>query len=127
MINKFRLLCLILIIGMMVIIPIQVKAQVSAGLESRLGRLETENFQVRSQLTRIESQLNQYQGGTPSRSNLSTPVRPPTSRTVPYRGSTSTLSSDPLFQRLSTLVIELKERIQTLEAKVGSSRTQRKP
>ncbi|MFB2892200.1 hypothetical protein ACE1CI_04565 [Aerosakkonemataceae cyanobacterium BLCC-F50] len=126
MINKFRLLCLILIL-LLVIIPIQVKAQVSAGLESRLGRLEAENFQVRSQLSRIESQLNQSQGRTLSRPNLSTPVRPPTSPTVPYRGSTSTLSSDPLFQRLSTLVIELKERIQALEAKVAPSRTQRKP
>lgn len=126
MINKFRLLCLLLTLAL-VIIPIQVKAQVSAGLESRLGRLEAENFQVRSQLSRIESQLNQFQGRTPSRPTLSTPARPSTSRTVPYRGSTSTLSSDPLFQRLSTLVIELKERIQALEAKVAPSRTQRKP
>jgi hypothetical protein len=111
----------------LVIIPVQVKAQVSVGLESRLARLEAENLQLRSQLSRIESQLNQSQGRTLSRPNLSTPVRPPTSATVPYRGSTSTLSSDPLFQRLSTLVIELKERIQVLEAKVAASRTQRKP
>ncbi|MFB2876499.1 hypothetical protein [Floridanema aerugineum] len=126
MIHKFRLLCLIMIFAL-VIIPVQVKAQVSVGLESRLARLEAENLQLRSQLSRIESQLNQSQGRTLSRPNLSTPVRPPTSATVPYRGSTSTLSSDPLFQRLSTLVIELKERIQVLEAKVAASRTQRKP
>lgn len=126
MINKFRLLCLILIFAL-VIIPIQVKAQVSTGLESRLARLESENLQLRSQISRIESQLNQFQGRTPSRPNLSTPVRPPTSPTVPYRGSTSALSSDPMFQRLATLVIELKERIQALEAQIAQSRGQRKP
>lgn len=126
MINKFRLLCIILTL-VLVIIPIQVKAQVSAGLESRLARVEAENLQLRSQISRIESQLNQFQGRTPSRPNLSTPVRPPTSPTVPYRGSTSALSSDPMFQRLATLVIELKERIQALEAKITPSRGQRKP
>lgn len=126
MINKFRLLCIILTL-VLVIIPIQLKAQVSAGLESRLARVEAENLQLRSQISRIESQLNQFQGRTPSRPNLSTPVRPSTSSTIPYRGSTSTLSSDPMFQRLATLVIELKERIQALEAKITSSRTQRKP
>jgi hypothetical protein len=126
MINKFRLLCLILILGF-AIIPVQVKAQVPPGLESRLVRVESENRQLRSQISRIESQLNQSQGRSPSSPNLSTPVRPPTSPTVPYRGSTSTLSSDPLFQRLSTLVIELKERIQALEAQIPQSRGQRKP
>lgn len=126
MINKFYLLCLILLLAL-IIIPVRVKAQVSAGLESRLSRLEAENFQVRSQISRLESQLNQFQGRTPSRPNLSTPVRPPTSPTVPYRGSTSALSSDPMFQRLATLVIELKERIQALEAKIAPSRGQRKP
>jgi chaperonin cofactor prefoldin len=126
MINKFRLLCLILLFGF-AIIPVQVKAQVPLGLESRLVRVESENRQLRSQISRIESQLNQLQGRTSSPPNLSTPVRPPTSQTVPYRGSTSTLSSDPLFQRLSTLVIELKERIQALEAQIAQSRGQRKP
>ena len=126
MINKFRLLCLILTL-VFVIIPIQVKAQVSAGLDSRIARLESENLQLRSQISRIESQLNQVQGRTLSRSNLNTPVRPSTTPTVPYRGSTSTLSSDPMFQRLATLVIELKERIQVLEAKISPSRGQRKP
>lgn len=125
MINKFRLLCLILIL-ISVLIPIQVKAQVPVGLDSRLARLEAENLQLRSQISRIESELNRLQGRTPSRPNLSTPVRPSTSPTVPYRGSTSTLSSDPMFQRLATLVIELKERIQALEAQVTPSRSQRK-
>ncbi|MFB2937478.1 hypothetical protein ACE1B6_19695 [Aerosakkonemataceae cyanobacterium BLCC-F154] len=117
-IKKFRLLCLILIVAL-VIIPIQVKAQVPAGLESRIARLEAANFQLQSQISRLESQINQLQGRSPSRPNLSTPVRPPTSPTVPYRGSTSALSSDPMFQRLATLVIELKERIQALEAKIS--------
>lgn len=123
--NKFRLLCLIPILGF-VIIPVYVKAQVSSGIESRLVRLESANLQLRSQISRLESQLNQVQGRTSSRPNLSTPVRPPTSPTVPYRGSTSTLSSDPMFQRLATLVIELKERVQALEAKIAPSRGQRK-
>lgn len=125
MLNKFRLLCLILIFGF-VIIPIQVKAQVSPGIDSRIVRLEAEIFQLRSQINRIESQLNQSQRRTPSRPNLSTPVHPPTSPSVPYRGSTSALSSDPMFQKLATLVIELKERIQALEAKISPSRSPRK-
>ena len=126
MLSKSRLLCLILIFGL-VIIPVKVKAQTSAGLDSRIARLEAANQQLRSQISRIESQLNQFQGRTPSRPNLSTPLRPPTSPSVPYRGSTSALSSDPMFQRLATLVIELKERIQALEAKLSPSRSPRKP
>jgi len=124
--KKFPILCFILITGF-VIIPTYVKAQTSIGLESRLARLESENLQLRSQISRIESQLGQLQGRTSSStSTFSTTAPPPNTPSVPYRGSRSTLSADPMFQRLANLVIELKERVQAVEAQVAQFRGQRK-
>ncbi|MBD1825449.1 hypothetical protein H6F51_23550 [Cyanobacteria bacterium FACHB-DQ100] len=75
-------------------------------VESRLSRIETE-------LVGIRSELNQLSASRP-RAGVSVPS-PSSSPTLPR----STKFTDAQFDRLATLVIELRERIKTLEEKVA--------
>ena len=98
-------------------------AQSSAGLESRLSRLEAENFQMRSQISTLEAQISALRGQSPSQTPSSIrPVAP----SVPSRANRQVSSSDPMFDRLATLVIELKERVKALEAQVAELKGQRR-
>lgn len=90
-------------------------AQSTARLDSRLSRLEAENFQLRARLNRLESQISRE--FRQPRAQLTPPRRTETAPSV--APSPGTLSDDPMFERLATLVIELKERIQTLEQQVA--------
>ncbi len=96
-------------------------AQSSAALESRLSRVESDNFQLRSQLSNLESQISAIKG----QSSPQTPV-PVTPQTIPIppRANRQITSSDPMFERLATLVIELKQRVQALEAQVAKLKQQ---
>lgn len=91
-------------------------AQSSGFLESRISRLESDSFQIRSELARLESQVYQLAG---NRSNGVAPgaITPPpaTSPGVLRPGVRPAASYD----RLATLVIELRERINKLEAQVN--------
>jgi uncharacterized protein YceH (UPF0502 family) len=93
-------------------------AENSSYLESRISRLETDNLQLRSQLNQLQSQINWQ----PSRSEPR--FNPPVPSTIPS-SNRSALSADPMFNRLATLVIELKERIGKLEAQVADLRSLR--
>lgn len=84
-----------------------VQAQSLGGLDSRIGRLEAENSALRSRVSRLEAQLSG--GGGRGRT---TPA-PPQAR-QPVR------SSDPMFDRLATLAIEQKERMDRLEARLAA-------
>jgi chaperonin cofactor prefoldin len=117
MIKRIVLISLIFVLGV-VFVPRLTLAQSPAFLESRVNRLETENAQLRAQMYQIQSQLNQLSGRpTPPK-----PAPNPTSS----RTRRQTLSSDPMFDRLATLVIELKERVQSLEAQVAQLKKQRR-
>lgn len=82
--------------------------------ESRISRLEVDNYQLRSQLNQIQSQLNaisQSQYRITERNRTAPPALP--------QGNKQRLSSDQMFDRLATLVIELKQRISKLEVEVS--------
>lgn len=81
----------------------------SSLLDSRVSRLEADIFQLRSQINQLQAQSGR---------NNPIPNRPAT--TTPRINNRR--SSDPMFDRLATLVIELKERIQVLEAQVAQLR-----
>jgi len=100
---RLGLVCLLLVLGF-VLIPRFSNAQ-SIGLESRLSRLEAEVFQLRSRLSNLESQISRVDRSAPSPS-------------LPSLRQQTINPSSEMFDRLATLVIELKERVQTLEAKV---------
>ncbi len=82
--------------------------------ESRISRLEVDNYQLRSQLNQVESQLNaisQSQYRIAQGNRTAPPVFP--------QGNKQRLSNDQMFDRLATLVIELKQRISKLEVQVA--------
>ncbi len=117
MLKKIGIICLALFLGF-ALLPRLTLAQSTAFLETRVSRLESETIQLRSQLSRIESQLAQLAGG-----------RVPSNRpapSIPSRSNRQVSSSDPLFDRLATLVIELKQRVQSLEAQVAELKKQRR-
>ena len=80
-------------------------------LSSRISRLETENTSLRSRLSRLESAVSRLNIDTgidyaqPIQDEIVIPDAP--------------LSADPMFDRLATLAIELKERIVALETQVA--------
>ncbi|MBD0346906.1 MAG: hypothetical protein ICV63_19180 [Coleofasciculus sp. Co-bin14] len=119
MLKKIGIICLALIVTL-TILSSRTLAQSSFALESRVSALEAENFQLRSQITRIESQLT----GLSRQSSSSDPIRVPSQ--APPRANQQVSSSDPMFKRLATLVIELKERIQALEAQVAELKKQQR-
>lgn len=124
MINKYGIICLALILGF-VLLPRLTLAQAPGLLESRMARIEAENFQLRSQVSRIESQLAQLSGRP-----LSSPQKPSPNSPAPQISSRTNRrqvsSSDPMFERLATLVIELKERVQSLESQVAELKKPRR-
>ncbi|HEY9635684.1 MAG TPA: hypothetical protein V6D14_19930 [Coleofasciculaceae cyanobacterium] len=122
MLKKIGIACLALIVAS-AIFSGRTLAQSSSALESRVSVLEADSLQVRSQLSRIESQLAELRGRSPS--PPPNPIRPPASPVSPG-ANRQVSSSDPMFNRLATLVIELKERVQALEAQVAQLKKQRR-
>lgn len=101
----------LIIIGISALLLITIQqftpAQAQVGLvESRLSRVESE-------LVGIRSQLNQLTGNRPA-PGVSVPA--PSNLPIPSRPSRF---SDAQFDRLATLVIESRDRIQALEQKVA--------
>jgi outer membrane murein-binding lipoprotein Lpp len=121
MFKKIGITCLALIIAL-VILSGGTLAQSSSALESRVSRLEVDNYQLRSQISRLESQLSELSGRSASQTPSPTRPAPP----APRSPNRQVLSSDPMFNRLATLVIELKERVQALEAQVAELKKQRR-
>lgn len=119
MFRKMELLCLALMLGI-ALLPKQTLAQESSYLESRISRLESETYQLRSQINQLQSQL-QGQNQSPSGRTGSAKPAPP----IAPRGNRPA-SADPMFDRLATLVIELKQRINKLEAQVAELQKQRR-
>ncbi|ABA21903.1 conserved hypothetical protein [Trichormus variabilis ATCC 29413] len=83
----------------------------SQQIESRLNNLQADFSRVLSRLNQIESQLNQ---------NRQSPSSPRTTITVPSgsRRNISLQEQEKMFDRLATLVVELKQQVNKLEARV---------
>ncbi|BAT55952.1 unknown protein [Nostoc sp. NIES-3756] len=83
----------------------------SQQVDSRINNLEADFRNVLSRLNQIESQLNQRQPASSPRT------------TITPSGSRRNLSSrqrDQMFDRLATLVVELKQQVNKLEARVAN-------
>jgi chromosome segregation ATPase len=79
----------------------------SQQLESRLNNLEFDFNRLESRLNQIELQIHQTSSKLPN-------IR----RQSSQRGSVSPQERDKMFDRLATLVIELKQQVQALEKRV---------
>ena len=86
-----------------------VNSQNLGSIKTRISRLESENSRLRNRLNRLESQVRGVQSPLPQPSQERL-YQPP-----------NALSEDPMFDRLATLVIELKERIKVIEKHLNLS------
>ncbi len=87
------------------------KADNLSSLQSRVSRLESDNYRLRSRLNRLESQLKR--GSLSSSLDNQEPIGLPSSSSAPS-------IEKQMFDRLATLVIELKERVKDLELRVDA-------
>ena len=80
-------------------------------LESRLNNLESDFYRLESQVNRIETQLNRVGASQLKIPNNSPPFQRPRRLSQQQR--------DKMFDRLATLVIELKQDIKELQKRVS--------
>lgn len=106
----FRRLLLAVLLVMIIWLGLLSNPATSQQVESRLNNLQADLNRVESRLSQIESTLNQTRL-SPS---------PRTSVTVPpiSRRNVSPPEREQMFDRLATLVIELKQQVNKLETRV---------
>jgi hypothetical protein len=110
-IRQIVIICLILLLPLQSCTP----AQAQGSLESRISRLESEVFGLRAQVAQLQSQPRRSGAGRqPSAPGAS----PGTAIPRP--------SADPMFDRLATLAIELKERLNAVEARLSKLEAQKR-
>jgi hypothetical protein len=81
-------------------------AQVPVNLSSRLSQLESDTRRLQSRVSRLETELARVdRNGSGA---IAEPAVPP--------GAIA--ADDPMFDRLATLVIEMREQLNALEARV---------
>jgi hypothetical protein len=81
-------------------------------VESRINNLESRFYRLESQINRIETQLNRVGSSSPK-----VPNNPLPSQRHPRR--LSQREGDKMFDRLATLVIELKQDVKELQKRVS--------
>ncbi len=109
MIKKTQLLLIIIIL--LIVIFVQQINPVSASVENRL-RGEINRLQAR--VSRLESVVTNLRQGSNNNNNI-----PPLNPSPQIVDGEIIGRSDPLFERLSILVIELKERVMDLEKRMN--------
>jgi outer membrane murein-binding lipoprotein Lpp len=83
----------------------------SQQIESRLNNLQADFNRLESQFNQLESQIYQRQPSS-TRTTL-------TPRQSTGRGNLSPAQRDQMFDRLATLVVELKQQVNTLEKRIA--------
>ena len=83
----------------------------SQQVESRINNLEADLNRVESRLNQIESQFGNRQSSSPR-----TTLTPPSGNS---RRNLSLSERDKMFDRLATLVVELKQQVNKLEERVS--------
>lgn len=109
--NKIKVLILVGILGIIIWGGLFSNTASSQQIESRLNNLEADFNRVESRLNQLESQINRG-GRSPSPRTTLTP------RQSTGSGQSSS-RQDPMFDRLATLVIELKQQVNKLEERVS--------
>ncbi|WP_066375550.1 MULTISPECIES: hypothetical protein [unclassified Anabaena] len=83
----------------------------SQQIESRLNNLQADFNRVESRLNQLESQFSQNRQLPSSRTTITLPSG--------SRRNVSQSERDRMFDRLATLVVELKQQVNQLEARVS--------
>ena len=117
LLKKIALLCMVLVlIAWGALTP----APASSQVESRINALEVDINRIESRLNRIE-QLNQLG----SSGSLRVPLSVPSPSQSNSQRNRSQLNREQMFDRLATLVIELKQQITALETRISKLESQR--
>jgi BMFP domain-containing protein YqiC len=87
-------------------------------LNTRISSLEAQSTQLRSLVSRLESQVNQLESTRFQGPSKAPPLSPKASPSLPSPGKPVS-PADPKFERLATLVIEQRERINDLETRLA--------
>jgi BMFP domain-containing protein YqiC len=96
-------------------------AQASLDMSARISRLESEFFMVRSQINSLESQVSRLN----NRLDFAQIRQSPEPAIVPLpQRETVESPNKQQFDRLATLLIELKEQINTLETRFSQLEAQ---
>lgn len=88
-----------------------VEASSNTQLEFRVRQLE-------SQLSRLESQFNRLSTASSTSPIIQVEPDEVESNTIESEGRQNWVSGDPMFDRLATLVIELKQEVQDLQQRM---------
>lgn len=88
----------------------------SSQLEYRIRRVETQISQLRGEISRLRNQAP-----------IVNPVEVPSDQETPTEPVPRMLSGDPLFDRLATLVIEVKQDLIKLEERVSKLESPENP
>lgn len=112
--KKFVSIGLALLLGLVFLQTFKPAQAQSSGVDSRVSRLESEISTLRSQISRLESQVYRLDNRAGASGSTSTRREiEPEPEYIPPRAV-----PDPMFTRLATLVIELKERIDGIDARL---------
>lgn len=118
LLQRITLFCALVLVIVIVWGSLTPEIASSQQLDSRLSNLEVDINALESRLSRIESQLDQLRG-------IRTPR--PTNPAPGNRTNQTQLGREQMFDRLATLVIELKQQVNKLEARVSKLEPQGKP
>ncbi len=112
LLKKIALLCTAVLILILFLGSLTPEIALSQQVESRLNALELDFRNLELRINQLESQLNQTRRGVSPRT--------PATSTPNNRGRNQPqLSREQMFDRLATLVIELKQQVNQLEARVS--------
>lgn len=113
--QKITLICIALLAVIITWGGLAPAPALSQRVQSRISALEVDIRGIESRLNRIETQLNQSREFESPRTRSSAPPALPSNSGQ----NQSQLNREQMFDRLATLVIELKQQVNKLEARVS--------
>ncbi len=113
---KYRI-CLILLLSLIIVLSTGRIPPSNAFSDPAIGSLTSQISILRTRVDRLETEVRSVANSLRSNTSTSRSI-PPRSTYLDREPSRTIQSSDPMFQNLATLVIELKEEIRNLEGRL---------
>jgi outer membrane murein-binding lipoprotein Lpp len=94
--------------------------QTFSNVDARVSNLQSQVYQLRAEVSQLSNEVRSL-----NRGNVPAPIAITPVPTVPPRPVQPDLTNKQMFDRLATLVIELKERMNDVEARLANLEKQR--
>ncbi|MGF1494044.1 MAG: hypothetical protein ACFBSC_16635 [Microcoleaceae cyanobacterium] len=108
---------MVFLVTLQTFVPLLLPAQATTSqLEFRIRNLESQVSRLRGEINRVRSQAS---GGVTRVEVVPPPNVPELPSDVPPDASSRLMLGDPVFDRLATLVIELKQDVQDLQQRLA--------